>query len=201
MNQFVIADPKKCIGCYTCMAACAGKHKAQGLQASPRLFLTHTRAGTMPIQCRHCDDAPCSLVCPVGSIKTQDHSVLLNETVCIGCKMCAIACAFGAITVSGTLPATHPVNVEQYSFTEAQAWPGPFYRDSAKEPVHPILDWTIGQKSVAVKCDLCHTSPTGPECVRVCPTGALRLVSEQAIRELSRDRRVRAVSDVAAGIL
>jgi hydrogenase-4 component A len=200
VNQFVIADPKKCIGCRTCLAGCAAKHHALGLQDSPRLFLTQTRAGTMPIQCRHCDDAPCAKVCPVGAITIKNHTVQLNEGVCIGCKMCALACAFGAVTVGGTLPATHPVHVGQFSFSDALTWPGAFYADSARQPVHPILDWTIGQKTVAIKCDFCRLSETGPECVRVCPTGALRLINEQVISDLSLDRRTRAVAEVASGI-
>ena len=31
MNRFVIGDPKDCIGCNTCMAACSEVHKAFGL--------------------------------------------------------------------------------------------------------------------------------------------------------------------------
>ena len=30
MNRFVIGDPKDCIGCNTCMAACSEVHKAFG---------------------------------------------------------------------------------------------------------------------------------------------------------------------------
>ena len=37
MNRFVIGDPKDCIGCNTCMAACSEVHKAFGLQSFPRL--------------------------------------------------------------------------------------------------------------------------------------------------------------------
>lgn len=199
MNRFVIADPKKCLGCYTCMAACVCKHQSVGLQGFPRLYVTHTRAGTMPIQCRHCEDAPCTKVCPVRAITVKDNSVQLNESVCIGCKLCGLACAFGAISVYGTLPATHPTHVGQFSFSSAPLWPGVYYHDSQREPIHPILDWTIGQKTVAIKCDLCRLSETGPECVRVCPTGALRVVDEQAMAEANRDKRTRAVTEAVEG--
>ena len=67
MTKFVIADPKLCIGCYTCMPACVVVHQEAGLQAYPRLHVTHTPHGTMPMQCRHCEDAPCSKACPAAS--------------------------------------------------------------------------------------------------------------------------------------
>jgi len=52
MYQFVIADNRKCIACYACVAACTESHRKAGLQAYPRLFVTYTTAGNMPIQCR-----------------------------------------------------------------------------------------------------------------------------------------------------
>ena len=64
MNHFVIADPRRCIGCYACIAGCVENHRKAGLQAYPRLYVTHTRAGVMPIQCRHCEDAPCAVGMP-----------------------------------------------------------------------------------------------------------------------------------------
>lgn len=59
MNRFVIAEPLRCIGCNTCLAACAQTHKEQGLQQHPRLAMTRTGDQTAPILCRQCEDAPC----------------------------------------------------------------------------------------------------------------------------------------------
>ena len=91
MNRFVIANPRRCIGCNTCMAACSSVHRAVGLQAQPRLTVTRTLEVTAPVLCRHCEDAPCARVCPVDAIKLTGEQVELNEQKCIGCKMCAIA--------------------------------------------------------------------------------------------------------------
>lgn len=169
MNRFVIAEPKLCIGCNTCMAACSMVHKAEGLQAAPRLTVTRAADGTAPILCRHCEDAPCARVCPVRAITHENDAIVLNETICIGCKLCAIACPFGAITPSGTSNAgvagTHP-NAPTQSAT-----------------LSPILAWEIGVKTVAVKCDLCDFREQGPECVRVCPTKALFAVDNNKLAE------------------
>lgn len=169
MNRFVIAEPKLCIGCNTCMAACSMVHKAEGLQSAPRLTVTRSADGTAPILCRHCEDAPCARVCPVRAITHENDAIVLNETICIGCKLCAIACPFGAITPSGTSNAgvagTHP-NAPTQSAT-----------------LSPILAWEIGVKTVAVKCDLCDFREQGPECVRVCPTKALFAVDNNKLAE------------------
>ena len=102
MNGFVVADPRRCIGCFACQAACVETHRKVGLQAYPRLIVTHTPYGTMPLQCHQCDYAACVAVCPVRALRYKDNTVQLNETVCIGCKMCGLACPFGAIIPGGT---------------------------------------------------------------------------------------------------
>ncbi|MBS1188176.1 MAG: electron transporter [Burkholderiaceae bacterium] len=181
MNRFVIAEPKLCIGCNTCMAACTLVHKAEGLQSHPRLNVVRNGTATAPVQCRNCEDAPCAKVCPVNAITQSDDAVVLNEVTCIGCKLCAIACPFGAITPSGTsnLGVATQYNQLEYTGQQTGSLPG----------LDPILSWSSGVRSVAVKCDLCDFSGKGPECVRVCPTKALFLVSEEAINESSSAKR------------
>ena len=51
-----------------------------------------------PKSCLHCDDAPCVTVCPTGASykRVEDGIVLVNESDCIGCGLCAWACPYGA---------------------------------------------------------------------------------------------------------
>jgi hydrogenase-4 component A len=190
VNRFVIADPEKCIGCYTCEAGCVNVHEKAGLAAYPRLQVTHTVLGTMPLQCRNCDDAPCEKVCPVKAITFEDRSVQLNESTCIGCKLCALACPFGAITPWGEMPKGADDGTDG-TYPEPAAYPEPTpLPPPPNEPVHPILAWAAGQRSVAVKCDLCHFRPEGPECIRVCPTKALHIVESLEIDALIARRRL-----------
>ncbi|WP_133680582.1 4Fe-4S dicluster domain-containing protein [Paludibacterium purpuratum] len=179
MSRFVFAEPTRCIGCNTCMAACAMVHKAEGLQAHPRLTVVRTGQLTAPVQCRHCEDAPCARVCPVNAITHENDAVVLNETLCIGCKLCAIACPFGAITPSGT-PVTGVVPVS-HLYQAPPAAAASQARGDSPAMLDPILDWQAGVKSVAVKCDLCAFSAHGAECVRVCPTRALKVVDSRLL--------------------
>ncbi len=152
-NKFVMADPKTCIGCATCMAACFESSYERGKLAVPRLVVTRTLSGTMPNQCRQCDDGPCASVCPVGALKFGEDNIEVCEELCIGCKLCTLACPFGAIRA------------------EAEIMPSINY---ALEPKYNLgIESQQGAKSIAVKCDLCAGREDGPACVSVCPTGAL----------------------------
>ncbi|GHL73750.1 hypothetical protein ECZU34_14980 [Escherichia coli] len=113
MNRFVVAEPLWCTGCNTCLAACSDVHKTQGLQQHPRLALAKTSTLTAPVVCHHCEEAPCLQVCPVNAISQRDDAIQLNESLCIGCKLCAVVCPFGAISASGSRPVNAPA---QYVF-------------------------------------------------------------------------------------
>lgn len=196
MYHFVIADNRKCIGCYACVAACTEAHRAAGLQAYPRLHVTRTPQGIMPIQCRHCEDAMCALVCPVKAITHTENSILLNESLCIGCKMCALACPFGNILPGGTPVPGLELNLGNYSFINTPLEPDPMYlREISYQEQLSLLAWNIGQKTVAVKCDLCNFRGRGPACVEACPHKALFLVDDELpVPESLRERMKETVS-------
>jgi len=159
INKFVIADPNICIGCATCMAACYDSSYKRGKLAVPRLIVTRSKAVTMPNQCRQCDDAPCANVCPVGALCFGKDSIEVFEEICIGCKMCTLACPFGAIRA------------------EAEMMPS---IDYTMEPKYNLgIESEQGAKCIAVKCDLCAESEDGPACVKVCPTGALMFIDKR----------------------
>ncbi len=157
INNFVIADPDICIGCATCMAACYESAYERGKLAVPRLVVTRTASGVMPNQCRQCDDSPCANVCPVGALTFGEDYIETHEEICIGCKMCTLACPFGAIRAeSEIMPSIDNTIVPDYNLG---------------------LESVLGNKSVAVKCDLCNGREDGPACVEACPTHALMFIN------------------------
>ena len=200
MYHFVIADNRKCVGCYACVAACTEAHRGVGLQGYPRLHVTRTPQGIMPIQCRHCEDAMCALVCPVHAIQHMDNSIVLNESLCIGCKLCAIACPFGAIIPGGTPIPKFDFNIGQYTYFNTPYQADPMYlREFALQDRLSLLNWDIGQKTIAVKCDLCYFREAGPACVSACPHKALSLIDEQTDRPAGFIEDVKAIAKPEAG--
>jgi len=110
MKGIVYVDPKKCLACRTCEVTCALQHSGyrdifeaieDDAPLQKRVRVEEVGDISMPLQCRHCEDAPCIEVCPTGAIEQQDGKgpVMVNEELCIGCKFCVLACPFGVISI------------------------------------------------------------------------------------------------------
>ena len=156
MNRFIMADAEKCIGCRTCEVACAVAHQDDFTAEAftSRLRVVKGDAYTTAVGCHQCEDAPCANVCPTGSLRIANNCVELCEEICIGCKLCTIACPYGAINIDAEFPPSILEEVERN--LEAGC--------------------ISGLKSIAIKCDLCAGIETGPACVSSCPTGALVMI-------------------------
>lgn len=157
----MLIDVRKCIGCGSCVRACAlennvpancfrtwierytvyadGRVRVDSPDGGRRSFAPlpdekeATKSFFVPKLCNHCAATPCVQLCPVGaSYRTADGVVLVDEQRCIGCGYCVQACPYGSRFLH---PETH----------------------------------------VASKCTLCYhriTKGLLPACVQACPTGA-----------------------------
>lgn len=107
---FVTADGTKCTGCKACEMACfaAHNHTANGVgktvgtvsvPVTPKLYLVKGEGFCLPIQCKHCEDAPCLNACPRDAIVRYDHQLIINTQKCQRCTnpVCVDRCPFGAI--------------------------------------------------------------------------------------------------------
>lgn len=166
-SKFVIADPRKCVGCKACMAACLVKHFVPGDVPIPRLNVVMVGDEmTAPILCHHCEDAPCAEACPTGALYHDGDRVAVKLTQCIGCRSCVMACPFGAVTVS-----------ERYQATK-------------------VGDVTIGAgpRAVVVKCDRCADRKNGPACIEACTSEALRLITQEELDAHVKGKQVEAAA-------
>ncbi len=100
VKRLVVTDPDLCVGCMSCMFACARRFPEAGLAKSA----IHVRSvggferGFTVIVCRACKDPPCAKVCPTNAlVKRKGGGVILYASKCIGCGNCVNACPFGAI--------------------------------------------------------------------------------------------------------
>ncbi|MCC6539819.1 MAG: 4Fe-4S dicluster domain-containing protein [Bryobacterales bacterium] len=101
-----LLDPKRCIECRACEAACKQWNGVDtGVNVRYRQVRV-TETGVFPAvrqqaisgACNHCDDAPCIKVCPTKAIwrRTEDGTVQVAQELCIGCKLCGEFCPHGA---------------------------------------------------------------------------------------------------------
>jgi Fe-S-cluster-containing dehydrogenase component len=115
----LVIDLDICVGCHACAVNC--KEWNTGGVAAPLTDLApydanpdgvwfnrvHTfevgegadgRTVHFPRSCLHCAEPACVTVCPTGASfkRAEDGIVLVNEDLCIGCKLCSWACPYGA---------------------------------------------------------------------------------------------------------
>ncbi|CAB1062574.1 Four [4Fe-4S] cluster protein DVU_0535 [Olavius sp. associated proteobacterium Delta 1] len=114
----VLFDSTRCIGCRKCEEGCnevndlPGPDKAfSDLSVLDTERRTTSKAYTIvnrydddgdnkgplyrKVQCNHCLEPACASVCFVKAFsKTESGAVIYDETVCVGCRYCMIACPF-----------------------------------------------------------------------------------------------------------
>ncbi len=108
MKGMLVVSTEKCLGCRSCELACAVEHSQsrdliEAIKENPlpqyRVEVETVEDLILPLQCRHCEDAPCVAVCPTHALEklSPDSPVSLREDLCIGCKWCMLVCPFGVI--------------------------------------------------------------------------------------------------------
>lgn len=158
----MVIDLAKCDGCGKCTEACNKMHfippDKYNRQYIPVLVMHDAQREApyyFPRPCYHCDEPPCTKVCPVNATyKTQDGTVLIDNDRCIGCRFCMAACPYGARSFN---------------------W-GPPDNDAAQQsPYSP--EWGYPRKvGIVEKCDFCPEHAAQgmlPACSSSCPMGAI----------------------------
>jgi Fe-S-cluster-containing dehydrogenase component len=157
-NSVLVIDLERCTRCDDCVNGCKETHG--GL---PRFVREGDKVENLLIakSCYHCRDPVCLVGCPTGAIRRANVGAVveISEPLCIGCSACAGNCPYDAIVMQET----------------GDAWPA----DAVPEGLRGK------PRKFASKCDLCHTSPQGPACVRNCPNEcAYRVGSLEEFRAL-----------------
>ena len=106
-------DQTRCVGCRTCQMACKD-YKDSPIGVNFRRVLeyeggswivekpdmlqpSHVFTYYSSISCNHCDDPACIKACPTGAMHMGDYGIVdVDQSRCIGCKSCAMACPYGA---------------------------------------------------------------------------------------------------------
>jgi len=105
-NFGFVIDNRKCIGCHACTVACKAEHDDPiGVN---KTWVKYIEKGEFPntnrnfsvMRCNHCDDSPCTDVCPVTALwEREDGIVDFDPERCIGCKACMQGCPYDALYI------------------------------------------------------------------------------------------------------
>ena len=92
----------QCIGCYSCMYACARllRRNASSAKAAMRVASYIGAEGAFSVRvCVRCEDPDCARVCPSGAVKTANGGGVrfTDKKLCTSCKSCVNACIIHAL--------------------------------------------------------------------------------------------------------
>lgn len=105
-NYGFVIDNRRCIGCHACTVACKAEHDDPiGVN---KTWVKYIEKGDFPntsrkfsvMRCNHCDDSPCTDVCPVTALWEREDGIVDFDTErCIGCKACMQGCPYDALYI------------------------------------------------------------------------------------------------------
>lgn len=154
-----VFDLRRCDGCGDCTTGCQRMHHLPADQEWIKVYEVTGAGGqnfSLPVLCQMCERPPCVQVCPVvATYKEPDGVIVIDQEVCIGCRMCMAACPYGVRLFNWHKPAELPAGVA----TSAS----PLFTT-------PQRQGTVG------KCDSCaHRMREGdfPACVTSCSMEAI----------------------------
>ncbi|MGL4859985.1 MAG: 4Fe-4S dicluster domain-containing protein, partial [Enterobacteriaceae bacterium] len=115
-----------------------------GLSLPSRVTVVSVGERAVPLQCRQCADAPCVAICPTRACHRHDNTTVIDESRCIACKLCLMACPFGVISLQ--------------TISEQNSSPPRM----VAQKCDLCVEWRAQQNS------------TSTACIEACPTRAIR---------------------------
>ena len=106
----VYVNEKWCLGCRLCEYNCAFANSGmddmvkalKDVVINPRIKVEKANGISFAVQCRHCIDPLCVKVCIAGALHLDKDGVIrIDQSKCVGCHSCVMACPYGAIMPSG----------------------------------------------------------------------------------------------------
>ena len=200
-NGFLI-DLTLCVGCRSCQVACKQWNNLENEDPLPRFFAKKRgyqnpekltarnycyvsfhefpceKNGVKWVfakrQCMHCIDPACVSACLVGALtKTESGAVLYDDSKCIGCRYCMLACPFDVPTYEWDKVVPYIRKCTQ-CFDRTRPHPTNTELNGAPMPdEHKARDEAAAHQ---------------PACAKACPTGCIEFGDREALLQEARKR-------------
>ena len=162
MKYGMLLDLKRCVNCGGCVMACKLEHSTPREIYWCKIYqkeigeYPNAKLSWIPRACMHCGNAPCVKTCPTGASHIDDTGrVLIDSSMCIGCRTCVNACHYAA---------------RHYNFDKPEK--EPYWGDGAEltpfEQERTVNEHTHG---ISEKCTYCYELVEEgklPACVQTC---------------------------------
>lgn len=106
----IYAREEVCVNCRLCEVHCITAHskykndivkafKKSVQRPISRIIVEENKPISFALQCRHCDEPECVKSCITGAMQQDSESGIVtnDETRCIGCWTCILACPYGVV--------------------------------------------------------------------------------------------------------
>ena len=131
----------------------------------------------VPVQCQQCEKPPCVKACPVkATFRDPNGVVVIDYNWCIGCRMCQLACPYGARRFN---------------------WGEPNLPPAEMNPKTHYFGNRPRMRGVMEKCTFClqrTREGRNPACLEACPVGARKfgnlLDPESDVRKILATKKV-----------
>lgn len=104
MSKSIVVYPMDCAGCRNCEVVCSLVHfgVCSPELSNIRVVEWQDKGLTVPFTCLQCEDPACMEACPARAISRDEKTgaVLVDDKLCLGCKMCLLVCPFGGPRVN-----------------------------------------------------------------------------------------------------
>ena len=99
--KVIFVEQDRCLACRNCERICSFQDSGGFKRENANIWvhIDMDLRSFYTLTCQQCETAACLRICPSGALRRDPitRAVVVEASVCVGCKLCVSACPFGCI--------------------------------------------------------------------------------------------------------